>query len=101
LNKTVVFVTFAVLAGLGIAGGVFIMVHRPDATAAFTTLLITVLGLVTTSAGVFYGLGKANDKIEEVRKQTNGNNSRLQERNEELASEVARLSRLLHPDQTD
>ena len=72
MNKTAVFVTFAALAAIGIVGSVVLQIYRPDASANFTNLLVTVLGLSATAAGTFYGLGKANERIETVVKQTNG-----------------------------
>ena len=79
MNKTAVFITFAALAAIGIVGSVVLQLFRPDASASFTNLLVTVLGLSATAAGTFYGLGKANErienaneKIETVVKQTNG-----------------------------
>lgn len=88
MNRTVVFITFACLAALGIAGGVYLLAERPDASATFTNLLVLVLGLVVTAAGTFYGLGRANEKLDTVQKQTNGTLSALMEEN-------ARLTRLL------
>lgn len=72
MNKTVVFITFACLAGLGIVGSVVLQLYRPDAAVGFTNLLVTVLGLSATAAGTFYGLGKTNERLETVVKQTNG-----------------------------
>ncbi|ONI63899.1 hypothetical protein ALI44B_04545 [Leifsonia sp. ALI-44-B] len=83
MNKTVVFITFVALAAVGLIGCMVIIIHRPDATATFTSLLITVLGLATSAAGLFYGLGKQGEKLERqdqvldtIQKQTNGNLSR-------------------------
>jgi hypothetical protein len=88
MNKTVVFIAFAVLAALGLIGCMFILVYRPDASATFISLLITVLGLVTSAAVTFYGLGKANEKIDQVVTQTNGINSALREQIASLTSQL-------------
>jgi hypothetical protein len=72
MNKTVMFVTFAILAGLGIIGTAVLVAFRPDATATFTNLLITVLGLVSVAGATFYGFGKQGDKLDEIKAQTNG-----------------------------
>lgn len=78
MNRTVMFVTFVCLAAMALIGAVVLLVHRPDATATFTAFVVQILGLVTLAAGTFYGLGKANEKLEAVRAQTNGNLTKLQ-----------------------
>lgn len=88
MNKTVLFVTFAALAAIGLVGGLVLLIHRPDATATFTSLLVTVLGLVATAAGTFYALGKQGDKLEQIHKQTNGTLSALQEENARLTAQL-------------
>jgi hypothetical protein len=98
MNKTVVFVTFALLALGGLAGGTFILLVRPDASATFVNLLVIVLGLVTSAAGTFYALGKQGEKIDEIKTQTNGTLSKLRERNEELEQRNSELSRQLPPE---
>lgn len=97
MNRTVIFVTFAILAALGIIGTVILLVHRPDATATFTSFVITILGLVTVAATTFYGLGKATEKLEVVEKNTNGRLEALLARAHELERENAAL-RATHPD---
>ena len=101
MNKSLLFVTFAVLAAIGLAGGIFIVAERPDATATFVNLLVVVLGLVTTAAGTFFALGKTNEKIEEVRKQTNGNLSAKEDEIARLNAELVKANRLAHPDNFD
>lgn len=88
MNKTVIFVTFAALAALGLVAGAYLLVERPDASATFTNLLVVVLGLVISAAGTFYGLGRVNEKLDKVQKQTNGTLTALMEEN-------ARLTRTL------
>lgn len=88
MNKTAVFITFAALAGLGLVGSLVLLIHRPDATATFTAFVMQTLGLVAVAAGTFYGLGKANEKLEVVQAQTNGNLSRRD-------AEIARLTKKL------
>lgn len=92
MNKTVVFITFAALAALGIMGGVYLLAERPDASATFTNLLVLVLGLVVTAAGTFYGLGRANEKLDTVQKQTNGTLSALMEENRRLTRQLEQLA---------
>lgn len=88
MNKTVVFVTFSALAALGILGAVYLLVERPDASATFTNLLVLVLGLVISAAGTFYGLGRVNEKLDTVQKQTNGTLSALMEENARLTRQL-------------
>jgi len=77
MNKTVVFVTFAALAAVGLIGAVVLAIHRPDATATFTGLIVTVLGLAASAAGTFYALGKQGEKLDTVAKNVNGNSTRM------------------------
>lgn len=101
MNKTVVFVTFAALAALGILGGILLLIHRPDATATFTNLLVLILGLVASSAGTFAVLGKVNEKVETIQQQTNGANSELRTEVARLNAELVVANRRLHPDNFD
>jgi hypothetical protein len=95
VNKTVLFVTFAVLIALGIIGAVIILLVRPDSVGAFTTLLVTVLGLAVTASGTFYYLGQQGKQIETIKTQTNGTTSRLMDHNQTLLAENARLTQAL------
>ena len=85
------FITFAVLAGLAIVGVVILLLFRPEASATFTAFVITLLALVTTAAGTFYGLKKANEKLEVVKTQTNGTLSNLLQLIENKDIEIAQL----------
>jgi hypothetical protein len=91
VNRTVIFVTFASLAAIGIVGSVVLQLFRPDASATFTNLLVTVLGLSATAAGTFYGLGKANERLETVVKNTNGTLSAKDEEIQRLHREKEQL----------
>jgi hypothetical protein len=72
MNKTVIFITFAALAAVGLAGSVLLLIIRPESVSSFTTLLITVLGLATTAAGTFYALGKQGQELATIKRNTNG-----------------------------
>lgn len=96
MNRTVVFLIFSTLAALSIVGVVLLLIIRPDATATFTAFVVQILALVSVAAGTFYGLGKANEKLETVTKQTNGTLSGLLQRNRELEAQNAAL-RATHP----
>lgn len=84
MNKTAVTLTFFVLIGIAIAGGVVILLLNEAAIERFASLIVTVLGLATLGATTFYGLDKQGTKIDTIQKQTNGNLSRLQSENERL-----------------
>ncbi|MBF4565420.1 hypothetical protein [Plantibacter sp. VKM Ac-2876] len=95
MNKTAIFITFAYLAALGIAGTLILQIHRPDAPATFTSFIIQILGLVSLAAAAFYGFGKPNEKTEAqksklavIERNTNG---RLRSRD----AEVQRLTNVL------
>ena len=97
MNKTAVFITFAALAALGLVGSIYLLVERPDASATFTALLVQILGLVVVAAGTFYALGKTNEKLEDVQKQTNGNLSRRDAEIERLTAENIELAKQIPP----
>lgn len=98
MNKTVMFVTFSCLAGVGLLGCVILLVFRPEATATFTSLLITVLGLAASAGGTFYALGKQGEKIEKIDKQTNGTLSALRAENDRLTRENIELAKQVPPE---
>lgn len=81
MNKTVAFVSFAILAMLGIIGAVIVLLVRPEYTNTLTTILVNVLGLVTVAAGTFYSLGKVDEKVVKIKEQTNGTTTTLIEEN--------------------
>lgn len=90
MNKTIVFVTFAVLVGLAIVGSAILLVVRPDASATFVTNVVQLLGMVTLAAGTFAGLGKLTTDVEKVRSQTNGTLSKLSTERDAALAELAR-----------
>lgn len=93
MNKTVMFVTFAALAVVGLAGTVALLIVRPESATTFTTLLITVLGLATTAGGTFYALGKQGEQIKKIDRQTNGTLSELRAENDRLTRENVELAK--------
>lgn len=88
MNKTATFITFSTLAALGIIGSVVLLLLRPDASATFLSLIVTILGLVTTGAATIYGFGKQGEAIQKIERQTNGTLSALQEENNRLTREL-------------
>lgn len=98
MNKTAVFVTFAALAAVGLIGCTILLIFRPEATATFTSTLITVLGLAVSAAGTFYALGKQGEKIQEIQEQTNGNLHRRDQEIERLTRENIELAKQVPTD---
>lgn len=93
MNKTAIYIVFAVLASLGILGTVALLILRPDASATFTAFVVQILGIAVVAAGTFYGFGKTNEKLEEVQKQTNGNLTRRDAEIERLTRENIELAK--------
>ena len=85
----------------GIIGAVFLHLIRPDASATFATFVLQILGLATVAAGTFYGLGKVNEKVEAVAKQTNGTLSKKDDEIQRLRDELRRVDRARHPSEFD
>ncbi|MET0725935.1 MAG: hypothetical protein ABWY36_06260 [Leifsonia sp.] len=90
MNKTVAFITFGALAGIALIGIIILSVLKPDAVGSLTTNITTILGLVTVAAGTLYGLGKQGEKLEVIKKQTNGTLSALTEENTRLTDIIIR-----------
>ena len=65
-----------------------IAVFRPDATATIIQFVGNTLGIASTGAVTFYLLGKQNEKIEQVKVQTNGANTALREENAKLTAQL-------------
>lgn len=91
LSKNLAFAAVAILLVLGIAGVVLLHLFRPDASATFIQTIVTFAGILTTTITLLYGLGKVNDRIEVVRKQTNGTLSALREEIERKEAVIQQL----------
>lgn len=92
MNRTVIFIAFVGLAATGLIGSVILLLFRPDASATFIAFVLQIMGLATVAATTFYGLGKVNEKVEVVQKQTNGTLSRLLEQREQDTTAIRVLS---------
>lgn len=100
MNKTVVFVTFACLALVGLVGAVLLLMFKAEVYDSFVALILQILGLVTVAAGTFAALGNQASKLEVVKKQTNGTLSAMMEKinekdavNATLHARIAELER--------
>jgi len=86
--KLVITIAYFVLAVVAVIVVALIAIFRPDATATMIQFIGTVLGIASTGAVTFYMLGKQNEKIEQVKVQTNGANSELREENARLTAQI-------------
>jgi len=99
--KLTITVAYFGLAAIALVVISLIVIFRPDATATIIQFTGTILGIASTAAVTFYMLGKQNDKLEVVQKQTNGTLSKLTEENTRLTAELVKANRLINPDQFD
>ena len=106
MNKTVVFITYAVLVALGLIGTVLLLIVAPQHFGTFTGFVVVLLGLATSTAANFWQLGKAKEQIQEVRtetsekldivqRQTNGTLTKLTDRLEEKNDIIAKQALLI------
>lgn len=86
MNKNIAFVVFGVLVLASIAGVIILQIHRPDATATFTSFVVQMLGLVVVAGGLGAGLNSIQTKVDNVQKQTNGMNTALRDENNRLTN---------------
>ena len=91
MNKTVITIAFFVLVMLALVGSITVLLIRPEQLTPFVTIVVTVLGLATTGAVTFYGLGKQGEQlqaqgtvIETIQHQTNGTTTALMNENRRL-----------------
>lgn len=98
MNKTVVFITFAILIILALIESMVLLLYAPEHFSTLTSFILVLLGLASTFAATVWSLGKnkkelenvkeeTSQKLDVVQKQTNGTLSRLIDRNNELAEE--------------
>jgi hypothetical protein len=76
LNLTIIFIALSAIVIAGIVGGVYLTGHDKDATAFygfFTATLVTVVSF----AGLARSQGSINENLDTVKKNVNGNLSRL------------------------
>jgi len=98
MNKTVVTIAFFVLVMLALVGSITVLIMRPEQLTPFITIVVTVLGLATTGAVTFYGLGKQGEQltaqgevIQTIQKQTNGTTTALTNQIDKQAAQIAEL----------
>lgn len=89
MNKNLMFIALAAIIALALVGSVVLRLLRPDAEATFINTVTTMLGILTSSLVMIFGLGTTNKKIEEVQRQTNGTLSRERDENKALRELLA------------
>jgi phage shock protein PspC (stress-responsive transcriptional regulator) len=97
-NRSVVlaaFVTFACLVALGIIGYIVMAVIKPEKSDQYFAVLLQLLGLASIAGGYFWGQNKQNQKIETIKRQTNGTLSTLIERVDEQASTIKKQEAII------
>jgi uncharacterized membrane protein len=92
LSKNLAFAAVALIVLFGVIGAVLLFIFRPDATATFIQMIVTFAGILTSAIVLLYGLGKVQERIEVVQKQTNGTLSALHEKLAEKDAELARVN---------
>ena len=97
MNKTAITIGYFALGAVALVVVTLIAIFRPDATATIIQFVGTVLGIASTGAVTFYMLGKQNEKLEKVEKQTNGTLSALHEENASLTAQLVEANRKLQP----
>lgn len=96
MNKTVVFVVFAILVVLAFVEGMVLLLFAPEQFGQLTSFILVLLGLASTFAATVWSLGKnkqelenvkveTSEKLDVVQRQTNGTLTKLISRNNELA----------------
>lgn len=97
-NRSVVlaaFVTFACLVALGIVGYIVMAVIKPEKSDQYFAVLLQLLGLASIAGGYFWGQNKQNQKIETIKRQTNGTLSKLIERVDDQASTIKKQEAII------
>lgn len=88
MNRTVALITFACIVALGLIGYIVLILTKAGNTDQFISVVLLLLSQITVAAGTLWSLGRTNDKLETVRKQTNGALSGALERNDRQALEI-------------
>lgn len=94
MNKTYIVLAMLGIVALAIIGGIAIVLFRPDATATFLSMMVVLLAVGTTTLTLALGQSKQQEDIETIKRNTNGNLTRLIEgiRKGEITEET--LSRI-------
>jgi hypothetical protein len=89
MNKTLIFIIIAVLAGLGLIGVFALQLVRPDASATLINFVFQLLMLLGGFGGLAAMQAQQNKEIETIKKNTNGT---LTRKDDEIATLRAALA---------
>lgn len=89
MNKQIIFIIIAVLAGLGLIGVFALQLIRPDATATLINFLFQLLMLLGGFGGLAVMQASQNKEIETIKTNTNGTLSRKEDEIAALRSKLA------------
>jgi BRCT domain type II-containing protein len=87
MNKTAITLGYFGLGIVAVIGVILTAIIRPEATTEIIQFVGTIMAVASTGAVTFYMLGKQNEKVETIQKQTNGTLSALREENARLQQE--------------
>lgn len=88
MNRTVALITFSCIVALGLVGYVVLILTKAGNPDQFISVVLLLLGQISVAAGTLWSLGRTNDKLEVVKRQTNGALSGVLERNDKQALEL-------------
>ncbi|MBH0054490.1 hypothetical protein I6E74_09965 [Salinibacterium sp. SWN139] len=88
MNKTAITLGYFGLGMVAVVGVITTVIFAPDAKDDVIQFVGTIMAVASTGAVTFYMLGKQNEKVETIQKQTNGTLSKLMEENAQLQQEL-------------
>lgn len=77
MNKTLITISILTLVAIMFIGIIIIAALKPDSLDRVIPLMASTLGSVVTLVVLIHGLGKTNEKVDKIEKNTNGINSAL------------------------
>ncbi len=89
MNKQLIFIIIAAIAGIGTIGVFVMLLIRPDATATLVNYLFQLLALLGGFGGLAAMQAQQNKEIETIKTNTNGTLSRKDEEIAALRSKLA------------
>lgn len=93
MNKQVIFIIIAILAGVGLVGVFALQLIRPDASATLINFVFQLLMLLGGFGGLAAMQAQQNKEIETIKTNTNGTLSALRDENDRLTRENVELAK--------
>ncbi|PPH47008.1 hypothetical protein C5D09_06410 [Rathayibacter sp. AY1C9] len=101
-NKNLALVVVAVIVLVGLAGALYLLIERPDASATFINMVTTLLGLLIVASGLAIAVDRSQKATTErldaqdstlhtIKANTNGTLSELRATNAQQAAELQEL----------